>query len=131
KAKEQPLRKSIKDWGRNTLKFTGGGEWGWVSREAAWHSYYLLSSALYDEYFENHLLPQGGAYVYLQGLHGGPRDFSLFTIPTIYLDPGLAREMLEYGCSAAPSYTTGPLTTTFSCSGHSQSMFSPHATSDS
>ena len=96
KAREQPLRKSIKDWGRNTLKFTGGGEWGWVSREAAWHSYYLLSSALYDEYFENHLLPQGGAYVYLQGLHGGPRDFSLFTIPTIYLDPGLAREMLEY-----------------------------------
>jgi hypothetical protein len=56
----------------------------------------LRSAALYDEYFENHLLPQGGAYNYLQGLQGAPRDFMLFTIPMVYVNPPLAREMLEY-----------------------------------
>ncbi len=89
-----PLSESVRDWKANILEFRGGEDW--VSREAAWHSYYFKSSTLYDEYFENHLLPQGGAYVYLQGLHGGPRDFSLYTVPMTYLDPILAREMLEY-----------------------------------
>nr|MDO8079287.1 hypothetical protein [Candidatus Freyarchaeota archaeon] len=94
KARKRPLREIVREWKAKTVEFRGGEDW--VSREAAWHSYYFKSSTLYDEYFENHLLPQGGAYVYLQGLHGGPRDFSLYTVPMTYLDPGLAREMLEY-----------------------------------
>ncbi|MBS7249741.1 MAG: hypothetical protein KIH08_03985 [Candidatus Freyarchaeota archaeon] len=94
KARRSPLSEGIRDWKEHTVKFRGGEDW--VSREAAWHSYYLKSSTLYDEYFENHFLPQGGAYVYLQGLHGGPRDFSLYIVPTTYLDPELARETLEY-----------------------------------
>ncbi|MFB0563061.1 MAG: GH36-type glycosyl hydrolase domain-containing protein [Candidatus Lokiarchaeia archaeon] len=94
KARRHPLREVLRDWKKSTIKFVGGEDW--VSREAAWHSYYFKSSTLCDEYFESHLLPQGGAYVYLQGLHGGPRDFSLYTVPMTYLDPVLAREMLEY-----------------------------------
>ncbi len=92
--RKQPLSEGLRGWKKNIVEFKGGEDW--VSREAAWHSYYFKSATLYDEYFENHLLPQGGAYVYLQGLHGGPRDFSLYAVPMTYLDPGLAREMLEY-----------------------------------
>jgi hypothetical protein len=91
------LRTSSEMWQRNLIEFsTSDNEYDWVSRETKWHSYYLRSAALYDEYFENHLLPQGGAYNYLQGLQGAPRDFMLFTIPMIYTEPRLAREMLEY-----------------------------------
>ena len=68
----------------------------WTSRETKWHSYYLRSSALYDEYFQNHFLPQGGAYYYLQGLQGAPRDMVLFSIAATYTAPDLARETLEY-----------------------------------
>jgi hypothetical protein len=93
-----PLFKTNCDmWKHNLIEFsTGDKEYDWLSRETMWHSYYLRSAALYDEYFENHLLPQGGAYNYLMGLQGAPRDFMLFTIPMIYMEPRLAREMLEY-----------------------------------
>lgn len=66
-----------------------------VQREMAWHTYYLQSSAIYHEYFGTHIVPQGSAYLYLHGLDGVPRDFSLFVVPLIYLNPGLAREMLK------------------------------------
>jgi hypothetical protein len=93
-----PLFKANCDmWRQNLIEFsTGDKEYDWLNREAMWHAYYLRSATLYDEYFENHLLPQGGAYNYLMGLQGAPRDFMLFTIPMIYLEPRLAREMLEY-----------------------------------
>lgn len=92
------LNRNAESWARSLVEFSTGDSKknNWVSREAKWHSYYLRSAALYDEYFENHLLPQGGAYNYLQGLQGAPRDFMLYTIPMIYIEPRLAREMLEY-----------------------------------
>jgi hypothetical protein len=84
-------------WNRNLIEFsTSDKEYDWITSETKWHSYYLRSATLYDEYFENHLLPQGGAYNYLQGLQGAPRDFMLYTIPMIYMEPRLARDMLEY-----------------------------------
>jgi hypothetical protein len=84
-------------WKKNVIEFsTSDKEYDWIGREAMWHSYYMRSATLYDEYFENHLLPQGGAYNYLMGLQGAPRDFMLFSIPMIYTEPNLAREMLEY-----------------------------------
>ncbi len=66
-----------------------------VQREMAWHAYYLQSSTIYHEYFGTHIVPQGSAYLYLHGLDGVPRDFSLFVVPLIYLNPDLAREMLK------------------------------------
>nr|MDO8135500.1 hypothetical protein [Candidatus Njordarchaeum guaymaensis] len=91
------LKNSAEEWRRKVFNFDVDDErHSWAGREAKWHSYYLRSATLYDEYFENHLLPQGGAYNYLQGLQGAPRDFMLFTIPMVYIEPCLAREMLEY-----------------------------------
>jgi len=91
------LRRSAAAWKDSLVDFSvNDRQYSWLTREAKWHSYYLRSATLYDEYFRNHLLPQGGAYNYLQGLQGAPRDFMLFTIPMVYLNPQLARQMLEY-----------------------------------
>lgn len=91
------LKESSQKWAHNLVEFScGDKEHAWLNREARWNSYYLRSATLFDDYFENHLLPQGGAYNYLQGLQGVTRDFMMYTIPMIYMDPALAREMLEY-----------------------------------
>lgn len=66
----------------------------WVKREWMWHSDYLQSAALYDEYFENHTVKQGSAYYFLQGMDGAPRDHALFCVPLTYLNPSLAKEIL-------------------------------------
>lgn len=66
----------------------------WVKREWLWHSDYLESAALYDEYFENHTIRQGSAYYFLQGMDGAPRDHMLFSVPMTYLNPKLAKEIL-------------------------------------
>ncbi|MHA1278680.1 MAG: GH36-type glycosyl hydrolase domain-containing protein [Candidatus Helarchaeota archaeon] len=87
--------KNFELWKQNLLHFSLETD-PWLTREAAWHSYYLRSAALFDEYFENHFLPQGNAYTFLHGANGAIRDYILFTIPMIYQNPNLAREMLEY-----------------------------------
>jgi hypothetical protein len=91
------LRENSRKWAENVIEFScGDKKHSWLGRETKWNSYYLRSATLFDEYFQNHLLPQGGAYNYLQGLQGVTRDFMMYTIPMIYIDPSLAREMLEY-----------------------------------
>jgi hypothetical protein len=91
------LRENCRKWAHNLVRFScDDKKQNWVGREAEWNSYYLRSATLFDDYFENRLLPQGGAYNYLQGLQGVTRDFMMYTIPMIYIDPALAREMLEY-----------------------------------
>lgn len=85
-------------WGRRVAVFDAGGAAGteWVERETRWHSAHTLGAALRDDYFENHYLPQGGAYEYLHGFRGAVRDFAFFTVALVYLAPELAREMLEF-----------------------------------
>ncbi len=68
----------------------------WLNRETMWHSYYLRSASLFDNYYNNHYLPQGNAYSFLHGVNGAVRDYVLFLLSMIYLNPNLAREMLEF-----------------------------------
>jgi hypothetical protein len=86
--------KNFEQW-QNSL-FSFSGEEPWLNREVTWHSYYLRSATLYDDYFQNHYLPQGNAYTFLHGLNGAIRDYVLFLIPMLYMNPDIAREMLEY-----------------------------------
>jgi len=87
--------KNFEDWSTNLFSFTVDAS-PWLSREVSWHSYYLRSALLYDDYFQSHYLPQGNAYTFLHGANGAIRDYVLFLIPIIYQNPDLAREMLEY-----------------------------------
>jgi hypothetical protein len=81
-------------WKRSLAYFTIGSA-PHLQREMAWHAYYLQSSTLYHEYFGGRVVPQGSAYLYLHGIDGVPRDFALYVLPLVYLNPGLARDMLK------------------------------------
>lgn len=79
-----------------------------LQRETAWHAYALLSSTLYNGYYDKHVVPQGSAYLYLHGADGVPRDQSLIIMGLTYVRPRLAREMLEF-LMALQDYRTGAL----------------------
>jgi hypothetical protein len=79
---------------RDKLAYFSTAGFPHVQREMAWHAYYLQSSALYSTYFDTRIVPQGSAYLYLQGLEGAPRDFALYVLPLTYLNPPLARDLL-------------------------------------
>jgi hypothetical protein len=85
----------LKKWNNELIKFKMV-EYSWLEREIAWHSYYLLSTFLYDEYFRAHYITQGNAYTYLHGLNGAIRDFILFNYPLIFINPEKAKEFLIY-----------------------------------
>jgi hypothetical protein len=68
----------------------------WLPRETAWHAAYTRGAVLRDDYYETRYLPQGGAYEYLHGLRGAVRDLAFFTIPLVYMDPALARDLLLF-----------------------------------
>ena len=66
-----------------------------IEREVKWKSIQLLSNAVYHDYYERHVIPQGSEYLYLSGADGAPRDQALFATTAVYLDPKLARETIE------------------------------------
>lgn len=80
---------------RNNLCYFSTGTLPQLQREIAWHSYYLLSSVVYNEYFDVNLTPQGSAYLYLHGADGVPRDFALYIIALTYIHPELSKDMLR------------------------------------
>ncbi len=67
----------------------------WLDRELAWHAYNLQAGSIYSEFYDAHVVDQGSAYVYEQGLSGATRDFALFTMPLVYIRPDLAKESLR------------------------------------
>lgn len=89
-----PLAATLNEWKQRLAYFKSGQE-TYLSREMAWQSYYLISSVVYNAYFDSRVTPQGSAYLYLQGSDGAPRDQALATIPLTYLNPALARDNLR------------------------------------
>jgi hypothetical protein len=67
-----------------------------LTRELRWHSAYLQGGSHFSTYHDARFVDQGSAYSYLQGLSGAPRDYCLFILPMVYLDPALAKDMLRH-----------------------------------
>ncbi|MHB8872852.1 MAG: GH36-type glycosyl hydrolase domain-containing protein [Myxococcaceae bacterium] len=65
-----------------------------LHRELAWHAYQLETSVGRRDYWDQHVVPQGSAYLYLHGADGAARDLGLFALPLVYTHPSLAREEL-------------------------------------
>ncbi len=80
---------------RATVEFASSDA-PWLGRELAWHAYYLQAGSIYSDFYGAHIVDQGSAYVYEQGLSGATRDFALFTLPLVYLRPDLAKESLRF-----------------------------------
>lgn len=88
------LGQTLQQWKDRVAHFSTGRD-PILQREAAWHSYKMLSATLYSDYYQTHYTPQGSAYLYLHGADGVPRDQAIFTLPMVYIRPDLAREMLK------------------------------------
>jgi hypothetical protein len=78
------LEISVKSWKsqvmnlsfpENSLSFLSD-----LQRETIWRSYLTQSNAAFWEYYGQHVISQGSAYLYLHGADGVPRDQSLFTL---------------------------------------------------
>ncbi|MAS37439.1 MAG: hypothetical protein CL610_25795 [Anaerolineaceae bacterium] len=118
----------VQFWKKN-LAYFSTGNMPHLQREMAWHTYYLLSSTVYHEYFGTRVVPQGSAYLYLHGLDGVPRDFSLYVLPLIYLNPGLARDMLCLVMTMTPA-DTGQIAYSYTGNGILSSALVHHTPSD-
>ena len=94
---DRTLEAQAEKW-RSRLAFFSapGADTDWLERETPWHAAYTRTSALFDDYYQTRYLPQGGAYEYLHGFRGAVRDLALFTIPLVYTDPDLARDVIEF-----------------------------------
>ncbi|MCC7537568.1 MAG: hypothetical protein IT379_15200, partial [Deltaproteobacteria bacterium] len=88
------LADTLDDW-RTRLAYLATESDPVVHRELAWRSFSLQAASTYSDFHQLHVVPQGSAYLYRQGLDGAARDHGLFAMPLVYLDPDRAREQLE------------------------------------
>ncbi|MFX1592448.1 MAG: GH36-type glycosyl hydrolase domain-containing protein, partial [Promethearchaeota archaeon] len=68
----------------------------WVERELLWHNYYLRSAMTYDDYFSEHILSQGHVYQYIMGAQIAARDPLQHTLPFIFCEPKIVKEIIRY-----------------------------------
>jgi hypothetical protein len=86
---------SSRQWKDHGMRFEAKAE-PWVKRETAWHYYYLRSSLTYDDFFNEHILSQGGIYQYSMGFQGAARDPLQHALPFLFSDPHIVKEILRY-----------------------------------
>jgi len=89
------LKKNAKEWKKSFIDLKWKG-FEWLSREIKWHTYYTRSSCHFDEYYAQHRFPQGSIYLFGHGFDGAIRDYILYLIPIIFINPKLAREYLIF-----------------------------------
>jgi len=68
----------------------------WISREALWHSYMLLSAATVDGAWGERMIDQGTAYRYVTGAQIAVRDPAQHLLAALPAAPALARSVLRY-----------------------------------
>ena len=86
---------SSRQWKEHGMRFEAKAD-PWVKRETAWHYYYLRSSLTYDDFFNEHILSQGGIYQYSMGFQGAARDPLQHALPFLFSDPHIVKEILRY-----------------------------------
>lgn len=81
-------------WLRPRLFYFAAPDAPALQRELAWHAGQLEVSVGRRDFWNQRVLPQGSAYLYLHGADGASRDLGLFALPLVYSDPELARDEL-------------------------------------
>lgn len=89
------LEESSKQWKKSGLRFSAKSE-PWVERETTWNHYYLRSGLTYDDFFHHHVISQASIYQYVMGFQGAARDPLQHSLPFIFSDPQLVKEILQY-----------------------------------
>jgi hypothetical protein len=81
--------------GGGPLFYLGLPDHPWVTRELSWHAAYLEALLSRDDGYGTVTADQGGAYLFLEGLNGAPRDFALANIPLTFIAPEAAKDNLR------------------------------------
>ena len=103
---EANFTNALAAWIDARIDFTADGpDAASLRRELLWHGYYLPAGSFRESYFDTRIVNQGSAYAYIHGANGAHRDFALFAMPLVYLDPGLARDILRYTMRAQEAGT--------------------------
>ena len=89
------LARSSAAWNTDGLRFSVPTE-PWVDREIRWHNYYLRSNVTYDSFFREHIISQSGIYQYVWGFQGAARDPLQHTMPFIFTQPEIAKQVIRY-----------------------------------
>ena len=89
------LENSSKQWKQSGLRFSTQSE-PWVERETTWNNYYLRSGLTYDDFFHHHIISQASIYQYVMGFQGAARDPLQHSLPFIFSDPQIVKEVLQY-----------------------------------
>src|SRR5262249_36407971 len=92
---QSALKDSCAQWKTKGLRFSTESE-PWVEREVTWNHYYLRSGFTYDNFFHQHIISQASIYQYVMGFQGAARDPLQHTLPFIFSDSDLAKEVLRY-----------------------------------
>jgi hypothetical protein len=89
------LEDSGKQWKKAGLRFSTESE-PWIGRETTWNNYYLRSGFTYDDFFHHHIISQASIYQYVMGFQGAARDPLQHSLPFIFSDPQIVKEILQY-----------------------------------
>ncbi len=89
------LETSSAQWKKSGLRFSTERE-PWVERETTWNHYSLRSGFTYDDFFKQHIVSQASIYQYVMGFQGAARDPLQHTLPFIFSDPEIVKEVLRY-----------------------------------
>jgi hypothetical protein len=89
------LEDSSKQWKKSGLRFSTESE-PWVAREVTWNHYYLRGGLTYDDFFHHHTISQASIYQYVMGFQGAARDPLQHSLPFIFSDPEIVKEVLRY-----------------------------------
>lgn len=89
------LGDSSKRWKNAGLRFSTESE-PWVEREITWDHYYLRSGITYDDFFHHHIISQASIYQYVMGFQGAARDPLQHSLPFVFSDPQVVKEILQY-----------------------------------
>lgn len=81
----------------------------WMARELQWQAYQLRGASQWEEVCGHHVITQGGLYQYASGMQIGFRDPLQYTLPMVYTEPELAREVLRYSMQEQTAVTGGPI----------------------
>lgn len=86
---------SSRQWKKSGLRFSVESE-PWVERETTWDHYYLRSGLTYDDFFHHHIISQASIYQYVMGFQGAARDPLQHSLPFVFSDPQIVKEVLQY-----------------------------------
>ncbi len=89
------FKRTVETWKEDNIVLDIPDE-PWIARETKWSNYYLRSNMTYDSFFKEHRQVQSSPYLYMMGMHLGPEDQVLYSLPFTLNVPWIVKENIRY-----------------------------------